>query len=80
MLCVFVRTDDVTFFYACSQICEELDRPRTGEEDEKSEDIKENDKDAAEKRKMRGEISQIWFLHHRQELYLDVFAQNYKVL
>ncbi|XP_034393037.1 DNA primase small subunit [Cyclopterus lumpus] len=38
-----------------SQICEELDRPKTGEEDEKSEDAKEkeNEKDAAEKRKIR---------------------------
>ncbi|XP_026222753.1 DNA primase small subunit [Anabas testudineus] len=36
-----------------SQICEELDRPRTGEEEEKSEDVKENDTDAAEKRKIR---------------------------
>lgn len=51
---VFVRADIVTFFYVFSQICEELDRPRTGEEDEISEDVKENDKDAAEKRKMRG--------------------------
>lgn len=40
-----------------SLICEELDRPRTGEEDEKSEDIKdkENEKDGAERRKIRGE-------------------------
>ncbi|TMS16986.1 DNA primase small subunit [Larimichthys crocea] len=38
-----------------SLICEELDRPRTGEEDEKSEDIKdkENEKDGAERRKIR---------------------------
>lgn len=38
-----------------SLICEELDRPRTGEEEEKSEDIKEkeNEKDAAERRKIR---------------------------
>ncbi len=37
-------------------ICEELDRPRT-EEEEKSEDTKENEneKDAAERRKIRGE-------------------------
>ncbi|XP_070696066.1 DNA primase small subunit [Pempheris klunzingeri] len=36
-------------------ICEELDRPRTGEEEEKSEDVKEkeNEKDAAERRKIR---------------------------
>lgn len=39
-----------------SLICEELDRPRTGEEEEvKSEDLKdkENEKDAAERRKIR---------------------------
>ncbi|XP_054465428.1 DNA primase small subunit [Anoplopoma fimbria] len=38
-----------------SQICEELDRPRTGEEEEKSEDTKEkeNEKDTAERRKIR---------------------------
>uniref|UniRef100_A0A3Q3KDT5 DNA primase n=1 Tax=Monopterus albus TaxID=43700 RepID=A0A3Q3KDT5_MONAL len=36
-----------------SLICEELDQPRTGEVGEKSEDIKENEKDAAEKRRMR---------------------------
>ncbi|XP_042348078.1 DNA primase small subunit [Plectropomus leopardus] len=38
-----------------SQICEELDRPRTGEEEEKSEDTKEkeNGTDAAERRKIR---------------------------
>ncbi|KAF1390252.1 hypothetical protein PFLUV_G00056140 [Perca fluviatilis] len=34
------------------QICEELDRPRTGEEEDKSEE-KENEKDAAERRKIR---------------------------
>ncbi|KAM9855871.1 DNA primase small subunit [Aulostomus maculatus] len=33
-------------------ICEELDRPRTGEEEEKAEE-KENEKEAAEKRKIR---------------------------
>lgn len=43
--------------FVFSQICEELDRPRTGEEEEKSEDVKENDTDAAEKRKIRGKIS-----------------------
>uniref|UniRef100_A0A3Q3G2T5 DNA primase n=1 Tax=Labrus bergylta TaxID=56723 RepID=A0A3Q3G2T5_9LABR len=38
-----------------SLICEELDRPRAGEEEEKQEDAKEmeNEKDAAEKRKIR---------------------------
>ncbi|XP_072306380.1 DNA primase small subunit [Eucyclogobius newberryi] len=35
-----------------SLICEELDRPKPGEEDEKVED-KENEKDAAEKRRIR---------------------------
>uniref|UniRef100_A0A673CB95 DNA primase n=1 Tax=Sphaeramia orbicularis TaxID=375764 RepID=A0A673CB95_9TELE len=39
-----------------SLICEELDRPRIGEEEEKAEDDKdkENEKDAAERRKIRG--------------------------
>ncbi|XP_076022853.1 DNA primase small subunit [Genypterus blacodes] len=38
-----------------SMICDELDRPRAGEEEEKEEDIKEkdNEKDAAERRKIR---------------------------
>ncbi|XP_049436704.1 DNA primase small subunit [Epinephelus fuscoguttatus] len=38
-----------------SQICEELDRPRPGEEEEKTEDTKEkeNEMDAAERRKIR---------------------------
>ncbi|XP_070824816.1 DNA primase small subunit isoform X2 [Chaetodon trifascialis] len=38
-----------------SLICEELDRPRTGEEEEKSEDIKDkdNEKDTTERRKIR---------------------------
>nr|XP_040048494.1 DNA primase small subunit isoform X1 [Gasterosteus aculeatus aculeatus] len=38
-----------------SQICEELDRPRSGEEDGKSEDAKEkeNEKEAAERRRIR---------------------------
>lgn len=40
----------------CSLICEELDRPRPGEEKEKLEDAKEkaDEKDAIEKRKSRG--------------------------
>uniref|UniRef100_A0A673CD26 DNA primase n=1 Tax=Sphaeramia orbicularis TaxID=375764 RepID=A0A673CD26_9TELE len=47
-----VKTDGITFF---SLICEELDRPRIGEEEEKAEDDKdkENEKDAAERRKIR---------------------------
>lgn len=51
-------TDVIVFIYFIffSQICEELDRPRGGEEDEKPEDIKENETDAAERRKIRGEI------------------------
>lgn len=38
-----------------SLICEELDRPRTGKEEEKEEDLKEkeNEKDAVERRKIR---------------------------
>lgn len=43
-------------FSSFSFICDELDQPRTGEEDEKLEDLKENEKDTTEKRKIRGEI------------------------
>lgn len=45
---------DFISFY--SLICEELDQPRKGEDDEKPEEIKTNDKDATERRKIRGEI------------------------
>lgn len=38
-----------------SLICDELDRPSKGEE-EKSEDFKESEKDATERRKIRGEV------------------------
>lgn len=44
------------WFFFSSLICEELDQPRTGEEDEKLDDINENEKDATERRKIRGEI------------------------
>lgn len=40
-----------------SLICEELDRPRRGEEDEKS-DVEEIEKEAAERRKIRGKFLQ----------------------
>lgn len=54
--CVPLIRADVIVFIFFSLICEELDRPRRGEEDEKSEDIKETEMDAAERRKIRGEI------------------------
>lgn len=53
--CLLLRAD-VIYLYYFSQICEELDRPRKGEEEEKLEDIKENETDATERRKIRGEI------------------------
>lgn len=42
--------------YFLSLICEELDRVKKGEEDEKLDDVKENEKDAADRRKIRGKI------------------------
>lgn len=39
-----------------SLICEELDRPRRGEEDEKIDVVEETEKDAAERRKIRGKF------------------------
>lgn len=39
-----------------SLICDELDRPIKGEEEEKSEDLKESEKDATERRKIRGDV------------------------
>lgn len=39
-----------------SLICEELDRPRRGEEDEKLDVVEETEKDAAERRKIRGKF------------------------
>lgn len=39
-----------------SLICDELDRPSKGEEEEKSEDLKESEKDTTERRKIRGEV------------------------
>lgn len=41
-----------------SLICEELDRPRRGEEDEKSDVVEEIEKEAAERRKIRGKFLQ----------------------
>lgn len=41
-----------------SLICEELDRPRRGEEDEKLEVVEEIEKEAAERRKIRGKFLQ----------------------
>lgn len=39
-----------------SLICEELDQPRRGEEVEKSDVAEETEKDAAERRKIRGKF------------------------
>lgn len=46
--------DAFSNFLFLSLICEELDRPRTGDEDEKSDLPGETEKDAAERRKIRG--------------------------
>lgn len=43
-------------FSYLSVICDELDKPRMGEEDDKLEDLKENETDTTERRKIRGEI------------------------
>lgn len=42
-----------------SLICEELDRPRRGEEDEKSDVPGETEKEAAERRKIRGKFAKL---------------------
>lgn len=55
-VCVVLHLPDPMFVLPSSVICHELDQPRTAEEDEKSEDLKENEKDATERRKIRGEI------------------------
>ncbi|XP_074499857.1 DNA primase small subunit [Sebastes fasciatus] len=64
-----------------SQICEELDRPRTGEEEEKSEDTKEkeNEKDAAERRKIRDykRTSLGKYVKHFDQ-FLDGMARSWK--
>lgn len=79
---VLVRADVISFFFFFSIICEELDRPRTGEEEEKSEDNKEkeNEKDAAEKRKIRGEILksefQTYCISHKSFNFF--WSQSYK--
>lgn len=50
-IATLARSDVCSFF---SFICHELDQPRTVEEDEKVEDLKENEKDTMERRKIRG--------------------------
>ncbi|XP_047452954.1 DNA primase small subunit [Mugil cephalus] len=62
-----------------SLICEELDRPRPDEEDEKSEDAKENEKDAAERRKIRDykRTSLAKYVKHFDH-FLDVMARSWK--
>lgn len=45
----------LSYFFK-SLICEELNQPRRGEEDEKLDDPKEDEKDATERRKIRGKI------------------------
>lgn len=52
---------DVTTILLFSLICEELDRPREGDEEEKSADTNDNEKDVAERRKIRGEILKLEF-------------------
>ncbi|KAM9350391.1 DNA primase small subunit [Symphorus nematophorus] len=64
-----------------SLICEELDRPRTGEEEEKSEDNKEkeNEKDATEKRKIRDykRTSLAKYVRYMDQ-FLDGMARSWK--
>lgn len=54
--CLTTVRADVTTILLFSLICEELDRPREGDEEEKSAETNENEKDTAERRKIRGEI------------------------
>ncbi|XP_069382198.1 DNA primase small subunit [Paralichthys olivaceus] len=60
-----------------SLICEELDRPRTGEEE--SEDVKENEKDSAERRKIRDykRTSLAKYVKYFDQ-FLDGMAQSWK--
>eukprot|EP00064_Thunnus_orientalis_P017286 superscaffoldBa00003632_g17366 len=64
-----------------SLICEELDRPRTGEEEEKVDDDKEkeNEKDAAERRKIRDykRTSLAKYVKHFDQ-FLDGMARTWK--
>uniref|UniRef100_A0A3Q3WG74 DNA primase n=1 Tax=Mola mola TaxID=94237 RepID=A0A3Q3WG74_MOLML len=62
-----------------SLICEELDRPRKGDDDEKSEEIKENEKDAAERRKIRDykRTSLAKYVKYLDQ-FLDGMAQSWK--
>uniref|UniRef100_A0A674MIZ2 DNA primase n=1 Tax=Takifugu rubripes TaxID=31033 RepID=A0A674MIZ2_TAKRU len=62
-----------------SLICEELDRPRRGEEDEKLDDTKENEKDAAERRKIRDykRTSLAKYVKHFDQ-FLAQMAQSWK--
>ncbi|KAM8862235.1 DNA primase small subunit [Spinachia spinachia] len=64
-----------------SQICEELDRPRSGEEDGKSEDAKEkeNEKEAAERRKIRDyKRTSLGKYVKYFDQFLDEMAQSWK--
>ncbi|KAM3617666.1 uncharacterized protein V6R79_009411 [Siganus canaliculatus] len=64
-----------------SQICEELDRPRKGEEEEKSEEMKdkENDNDTTEKRKIRDyKRTSLAKYVKLLDLFLDGMARSWK--
>lgn len=62
-----------------SFVCDELDQPRTGEEDEKSEDLKENEKDTTERRKIRDykRTSLAKYIKYMDQ-FLDVMARSWK--
>ncbi|XP_055366086.1 DNA primase small subunit [Betta splendens] len=62
-----------------SLICEELDRPRTEEEDVKSEEVKENEVDAAENRKIRDykRTSLAKYVRYFDQ-FLDAMARSWK--
>lgn len=62
-----------------SQICEELDRAKPGEDEEKDKDDKENEKDAAERRKIRDykRTSLAKYVKHFDQ-FLDGVARSWK--
>ncbi|XP_036960407.1 DNA primase small subunit [Acanthopagrus latus] len=62
-----------------SLICEELDRPREGDEEEKSADTNDNEKDAAERRKIRDykRTSLAKYVKHLDQ-FLDGMARSWK--
>uniref|UniRef100_A0A671VWZ7 DNA primase n=1 Tax=Sparus aurata TaxID=8175 RepID=A0A671VWZ7_SPAAU len=62
-----------------SLICEELDRPREGDEEEKSAETNENEKDTAERRKIRDykRTSLAKYVKHLDQ-FLDGMARSWK--